>query len=372
MSLSDMKNILFLGGLGCGGAENQMSVVATLLAQTNNVYFIYTGDDEYCSAILRTSQVKLIKLAIPKIYTFFKITRIYILFKILTFVHKEKINTIISFLDIWNFIACAVAAIYRNDIKSVIGIRNARSDIYTTINGRLNTSLNKYAYAIVSNSYNGIDVYKKYKSPSNTRFETIYNIIKPLSVSSVYTARNKGKLSICIPASYREVKNPYRLIEAINNLTDLEKNILQVSWYGRISSDNIEVYSRMQDLVNSYYLQDCFKIYDANENIADVMLISDFVGLFSTSEGLPNSICEAMSLGKPVVMSMVSDYGILVDDGITGYVCDPYDVNDISNVLRKCISLSNDEILDMGRKAKNKAEMLFSDSVILEKWQNLI
>ena len=70
MNLTDMKNILFLGGLGCGGAENQMSMVASLLAHNNNVYFIYTGDEEYCAPLLRESSVRLIKLEIPKIYAF--------------------------------------------------------------------------------------------------------------------------------------------------------------------------------------------------------------------------------------------------------------------------------------------------------------
>ena len=367
-----MKKILFLGGLGCGGAENQMSVIASLLSQTHNVYFIYTGGEEYCASILKNSKVKLIKLVIPSVYVLLRLSRIYILLKVLSFARKERIDTIISFLDIWNFTASAVSAITRKRIKAVIGIRNAREEIYTSLNGKINTIFNKYAHAVVSNSHNGIDVYKKYLQHSDVNFVTIYNIIKPLSVASEYVVRHSGKLSICIPASYREVKNPYRLIEAVHKLSSQEQSNLQISWYGRISSVDSEVYNKMIEMLDKYHLHECFRVYDASESIADLMNVSDFVALFSTSEGLPNSICEAMSLAKPVIMSKVSDYNELVDDDITGYICDPYDISDITNVLRKCISLDPGKIISMGKAAKSKAENLFSTSVVIEKWENLL
>lgn len=367
-----MKKILFLGGLGCGGAENQMSVIASLLSHTQNVYFIYTGGEDYCASILKNSHVNLIKLTIPRLYVLLRLSRIYILLKVLSFARKEKIDTIISFLDIWNFTACAVSAMTRKRIKAIIGIRNARQEIYTSFNGKINTVFNKYAHAVVSNSHNGIDIYKKYLQHSGINFVTIYNIIKPLSVTSEYDVRHSGKLSICIPASYREVKNPYRLIEAVHQLSVQEQSQLLISWYGRISSADLDVYNKMTEMLDTYNLHECFKVYDASERIADIMNSSDFVALFSTSEGLPNAICEAMSLGKPVIMSKVSDYNELVDDDITGYICDPCDITDITNVLRKSICLSADKIIGMGKAAKSKADHLFSTSVVIEKWTNLL
>ena len=367
-----MKKILFLGGLGCGGAENQMSVIASLLSNTHNVHFIYTGEEEYCASMLKNSQVNLIKLTIPRLYVLLRLSRIYILLKVLSFAQKEKIETIISFLDIWNFTASAVSALTRKRIKAIIGIRNARQEIYTSLNGEINTFFNKYTHAVVSNSHNGIDIYKKYLQHSDINFVTIYNIIKPLSVTSKYDVRYLGKLSVCIPASYREVKNPYRLIEAVHKLSPHELSNLQISWYGRISSADSNVYNKMIEMLDQYQLHECFKVYDATENIADIMNASDFVALFSTSEGLPNSICEAMSLAKPVIMSKVSDYNELVDDDSTGYICDPYDITDIANVLRKCISLDKDKIISMGKAAKSKAEHLFSTSSVIEKWENLL
>lgn len=367
-----MKSILFIGGLGCGGAENQMAVISSLLSQTYNVHFIYMGADEFCAPILHISQVKLNKLVIPKIYVFLRLSRLYILFKVLSFAQKERIDTIISFLDIWNFTACAISAITRKRIKAIIGIRNARQEIYTSLVGKFNNLLNRYADSIVSNSLNGIEVYKKYLQHSDVNFVTIYNIIKPLLVTSRYSVRHSGKLSICIPASYREVKNPYRLIEAVHKLSTQEQSNLQISWYGRISSADLDVYYKMTKMLDTYNLHECFKLYDASENIADIMNSSDFVALFSTSEGLPNSICEAMSLAKPVIMSKVSDYNELVENNITGYICDPYDIADITNVLRKCTSLDAEKIISMGEAAKSKAEHLFSTPVVIQKWQNLL
>ena len=368
-----MKKILFLGGLGCGGAESQMTTIAALLSNDNyDITFIYSGDEEYCASNLCNTNVKLTKISVPSVLIRLKLSYVYLFCRVYKIVVYEKISTIISFLDVWNLLACSIAAISGKRVKAIIGIRNARSDKYTSFKGKINSSMNKYASAIVSNSHCAIDTYKKYLKHDNVSFHTIYNIVKPLHILSKYIPLVNEKTHICISASYRDVKNPYRLIEAVHMLTQDEQSRLSISWYGNIAVTDSIVYNKMYTLIKTYELEDCIKLYDATDQIADKMYQSDFVGLFSTSEGLPNSICEAMSLGKPVIMTRVSDYKILVKENISGFLCDPLNPTSIASALRMCISKSKEDIRCMGIEAKRMSDRLFATSSILEEWKNLI
>src|SRR5690606_7799081 len=98
---------------------------------------------------------------------------------------------------------------------------------------------------------------------------------------------------------------------------------------------------------------------------------ADIVALFSKVEGLPNVICEGMMIGKPIIMSRVSDYALLVDNS-NGFLCDWNNPHSIKDVLLKASNLSKDKIIELGNKSKEKAELLFSPNSILDKWLEII
>ena len=100
------------------------------------------------------------------------------------------------------------------------------------------------------------------------------------------------------------------------------------------------------------------------------MADSDAVGLFSTVEGLPNTICEGMTIGRPIVMSKVSDFDVLVSDN--GYLCDPNSIESIKDALVKLIETPSEKLKEMGEKSKEKAQKLFSTDAITKQWTDLI
>jgi len=90
------------------------------------------------------------------------------------------------------------------------------------------------------------------------------------------------------------------------------------------------------------YQEDLYQIYPQ----------IDLFVLTSLEEGLPNSIMEAMSFGKAVVATDVGGVRELVEDGVTGYVVEPRDVQGIADAIWALIN--NDSFLkafgDAGRK----------------------
>ncbi len=75
----------------------------------------------------------------------------------------------------------------------------------------------------------------------------------------------------------------------------------------------------------------------------------------STSEGFGKVIAEAMAAGRPVVASRVGPIPELVDENTTGYLFDPYDVQDIAAKLKLLLS-DEAQAMAMGRAAQDRAK----------------
>lgn len=71
-----------------------------------------------------------------------------------------------------------------------------------------------------------------------------------------------------------------------------------------------------------------------HNEVAEHMNAADLFVLPSISEGRANVIAEALACGTPVVATDVGDAASLVEDGISGYLCRPKDVDDLSLKIR--------------------------------------
>ncbi|HEC35638.1 MAG TPA: glycosyltransferase family 1 protein [Anaerolineae bacterium] len=75
-----------------------------------------------------------------------------------------------------------------------------------------------------------------------------------------------------------------------------------------------------------------------HERVPDHLIDSYAVVQPSLSEGMSKAILEAMAAGRPVAASAVGGNPELVEDGVTGYLFDPYDTVDMANVLERLLS----------------------------------
>ena len=74
-------------------------------------------------------------------------------------------------------------------------------------------------------------------------------------------------------------------------------------------------------------------------DIPRLLSAMDVFLLTSLWEGLPRVIPEAMLVGVPVVSSAVDGSAEIIQDGITGYICQPGDIHSFAN---RCIDLLTD------------------------------
>ena len=71
----------------------------------------------------------------------------------------------------------------------------------------------------------------------------------------------------------------------------------------------------------------------------------------SKIEGLPNVVIESMARSVPVIGSKNSGTEELILDGITGFLVDPYNINDVNEKIVRAYAMK-DELDKMGESAK--------------------
>lgn len=110
----------------------------------------------------------------------------------------------------------------------------------------------------------------------------------------------------------------------------------------------------LKKLVNTLRLEKQVFFLGYRKDVADIMNGADIFAHPSLREGLGIAPLEAMALGLPLVASNVQGIPDYVEDGVTGFMCDPMDVDGYKENL---VKLLDDEKLrtEMGLRNKDCA-----------------
>ena len=359
-----MKVTLLADSLGFGGAQRQIANLAVeLKAHGYDVEFIRYRKDDFYRPILESADIE------PQLVSH-RLTPIRML-KLRKAIKRSSPDAVISFLTVANFYAC-VAAIGKHKWKTVISERLADEPSFLDKKKKFLRSVQaKYADAIVCNSKCAENLWKKYFPKTENKLTTIYNIIEVPDLSSKH--REDGKCRLVVAARYESVKNLVGMLQAVNLLSDEEKNKLEIHWYGKSNVEGAaeSVLGKGEAFIKQNNLENCVFLHPATDKIYPIMAEADFVSLFSFMEGLPNAIIEGMTLKKPVVMSKVSDYAVLVDES-NGFLCDPHSPEDIANALRQAINTTQEQRTQMGQISYEKIKKICSRDVVVAQWEKLL
>jgi glycosyltransferase involved in cell wall biosynthesis len=170
------------------------------------------------------------------------------------------------------------------------------------------------------------------------------------------------------------------------NFDDLDKRRKYVVFVGRLSAEKgvkflVETFQDLPDIqlkiIGDGPLNNDIQDYIRNNNLKNIHLAgyrnSIEVNRFMKSarflilpslcyEGFPMVICEAYSLGLPVLASNLGSLPELIVDGVTGLLFNPGDKNDLKYKIRK-LWHSDDFLKSMGMSAKSEFERKYSGDI---------
>lgn len=101
------------------------------------------------------------------------------------------------------------------------------------------------------------------------------------------------------------------------------------------------------------------------DEMAGLLSVSDVVMLTSEHEGMPTVLLEAMALGRPVIATRAGGTAEVVEDGVTGTLCDVGDASALASALEQ-LAGSRDVREAMGRKGRELIEGHFTDTCEVE------
>ena len=358
-----MKILCVIDSLGSGGAQRQLVNLAIGFKEIGHeVSFLVYHDINFFEKKLDEFNIPINKIIDSNYFR-----RI---LKMRSFIRKGNYNSVLSFLETANFI-CEISGFPRRKWKLVVGERSANPKILKSFKLKFLRWFHLFSDNVVSNSQVNIDLVMRINPLlKEKKCHVIRNIVdydkwKP---NPNYRFRKDGKLHIIVVASHQYLKNLNGLVEAVNFLEEYEKKQLHISWYGGLRNDNSK--DNGIEKIEKLNLKDIFHFYDSTLQIHDRVNEADSLGLFSFYEGLPNSICEALAVGKIVIASRVSDIPLLIDDD--NLLFNPMSLYEIQKVLQYLLHISENEFKIISNKNISKAKKLFNKEMIIDKYLQLL
>lgn len=355
-----MKILCFIDNLGSGGAQRRFTNLAVLFKKAGHqIAFLTYSEGDFFRKILDEAEIPVTKIdARSKLLKFLKIIR---------FLRAFDGDVVISVMESPNFLAC-LAKKKSVAWKLITTESSSREETFQSFKRKVANGLERRADAKVCNSERGRGMWLRYYPGYADKLKVIYNPMSLSGYGQKSPSENRKVVRLVVAASYQPVKNVDRVIEAVHTLPEAVREKLRIDWYGRkeaVRGDD-RIYRAADKKIRDYGLEENICLHSETPFIYEKMAEADAVGLFSKAEGLPNVICEGMCLGKPIVMSRISDYEVLVNGN--GILCDAYAVPSMAAALMKIAGTSEEERAVMGEKSKKIARRLFDPVKIRDQW----
>lgn len=155
-----------------------------------------------------------------------------------------------------------------------------------------------------------------------------------MSGDSIHSIREmlgvcEGEIMLLSVGELQKRKNHESVIRAVSKLND--KSIK----YFICGKGVLETYLRQ--LIISLHLEDQVFLLGYRQDVLEIMSASDIFVHPSRREGLGLACLEAMFVGKPLVTSNVQGIPDYVNNGVTGFLGDPMDIDQYSLNIRRLI-----------------------------------
>ena len=121
--------------------------------------------------------------------------------------------------------------------------------------------------------------------------------------------------------------------------------------------------AELKEQVKALGLEKEVRFLGYRTDLDKVVPVADVIASCSLREGLPCNIVEAMLAKKTVVASKNRGHSELIEDKVSGFICDPENPHEFANAI---LSAYNKECENMGEKAHDASSAYVEENVIKE------
>lgn len=201
--------------------------------------------------------------------------------------------------------------------------------------------------------YNGVDVARFVAPPA----ECLAKTRNALGI-------NPDDLVVTLPGRVMPQKNHACLLRALARLDQALRQRIRVLFVGNMLDEPYR--QGLVRLAQQLGLESCVSFAGRRDDMASVYAISEVVVLPSLWEGFPNVLLEAMAAKRPVIASAIADNGLLLNDGLTGFLFPSDDDAALAVVLQKLFAMTPADRTAFGQAAHSSVLQRFGTEALVD------
>lgn len=360
--MKKIKVLWVTNALGCGGAERQMlymyDIVKRYCDLDVSILYYARVDDELNIDGVKTKYID--KKTVGKVRTVFEIAK---------YVKENDIDIVHAFggcsANVYGrFGALLTKAV---PVGAMLGKRHFSSLPVKAVNSLLNLGGNWWTV----NNQELTPILRhdlKFISPDKVRL--LHNGFIPAEkvdyqkdAVTEYDIDKGDRLTFAVAGRLQPVKNYGLFLAAAKEIAKRHENVR--FWI----VGNGPEYEKLSILTSEYGLEKYVRMWGYRTDVDAMMDRADVFVQTSHTEGSPNTIAEAMRARKPVISTRSTDLSEMIHDGKNGYVVPVDDCAALVSTMESMISLSRDDLTEMGHYSYSLFEENFLDKKVAQEFQ---
>lgn len=349
----NMKVLLVIDHLGSGGAQRQIVELACGLKRRGDMVemFVYHLQHDFFRHQIDEMGIPVHQYAKGNGFSFGVIR------KLRSLLRSDKYDVVLSYLSDAN-IYTEVSRMLLNTPVLVVSERSSHLDDKCWPIDSAKRLLHATADHVVANSRTHRD-WLKCKPWLTRKVSCIYNGVDTQKFRYAPTKpKSIANMRLIGIGRVGPEKNLISLVKALKLLFETTSIAPHVDWVGAHQSiDGTDAYFReVKAMLESVpEIHNKWRWHGVRADIHD--LLPEYQALIHPSlyEGLPNVVCEALAVGKPVLASSVCDHPVLVGNNERGFLFDADNPRSICSAIEKLGSLDEHDWRVMARNAREFA-----------------
>jgi glycosyltransferase involved in cell wall biosynthesis len=107
-------------------------------------------------------------------------------------------------------------------------------------------------------------------------------------------------------------------------------------------------------------------------DVRPLIAAASCVVLPSYREGAPRTLIEAAAMARPLIATDVPGCRSVVDDGLSGYLCQVRDADSLADAAMRMLALSHEECVAMGQAGRQKMQRQFDEALVVAAYRDVI
>lgn len=367
-----MRLLFVIDSFGSGGAQRQLVQLALGMVQAGHdvEFFVYAPRYAHFRPVVAAAGIS--------IHEVDKRSRFSprVLVRLAGLLRRGAYDGVLAYLTtpaVYTETAARLGALGRRRPAVVVSERGPLERV--SLGLRLALGAHRLADHVVVNSHNNREQMLELWPSLRVRSSVIYNGIDLALFSPAAEAPPPapGRLRLIAVGTLLPSKDALTLVEALALHRARFGWTPEVSWVGKLADGGGDpAYERVvRACLAERGLEDAWRWLGERRDVAALLRTHDALVHPSLLEGLPNAVCEALACGLPVIASRIGDNGVLVADGVTGFLHPPGDAAALCARLAEFSSLPAHRRDAMRREARAFAERTLGLARCVEDYEGL-